>query len=115
MERLAQEELDLEAILPAYNYDSNYLKNYKVSLNSRNPGRGRGLAAFYKEDKFSVTQNFTDVDLQISVFEAEDLTVIGIYRSQQDTNITMLLAHLIPDIGNVLVLGDMNICSRFAV
>ena len=59
-----------------------------------------------------MTQNFTDVDLQISVFEAEDLTVIGIYRSQQDTNITMLLGHLIPAVGNVLIIGDMNICSR---
>ena len=39
-------------------------------------------------------------------------SVIKIYRSQQDTNITMLLGHLIPAVGNVLIIGDMNICSR---
>ena len=59
---------------------------------------------------------FNDENLQITVFESEDLCVIGIYRSHNDTNVTMQLAHLIPDADSCscLVIGDLNVCSRTA-
>ena len=76
-----------------------------------NGGRGKGLAAFYKEDKFTVTTNFFDEYLQITVFEAADLCVVSIYRSQEDKVLRMLLAYVIPATGSCLVLGDLNLCS----
>ena len=104
------EELDLKAVLPIYNKEDSYLKDYQVSLT--NIGRGKGIAAFYKEEKFTVTTNFFDEHLQITVFKSEDLCVVGIYRSHEDKVLRMLLANVIPNSGSCLVIGDLNLCAR---
>ena len=83
------EELDLKAVLPIYNKEDSYLKDYQVSLT--NIGRGKGLAAFYKEEKFTVTTNF-----------------VGIYRSHEDKVLRMLLANVIPNSGHR---GSKSLCS----
>ena len=64
--------------------------------------------------KKSVTQNFYDEHLQISVFESEDLRVVSLYRSTTDKNIVRLLTDIIPDVSACLIIGDINICSRAA-
>ena len=107
-----RDELNLAAILPNYNEKPCYLQEYKISLNSR--GRGKGIAAFYKEDKFSVTRTFSDELLQATVFENENICVIGLYRSSPEKYVGMVLANLIPETGNCLIIGDLNICSRAA-
>ena len=106
------ETLSLEAVLPNYNYKDCYLKEYKVHLNNR--GRGKGIAAFYKEDKFLVSRSFSDELLQVTVFETDNICVIALYRSSSDKYIGNVLANLIPDTGSCIIIGDINICSRTA-
>ena len=83
-------------------------------MNLNNSGRGKGLAAFYRENKFVVTRNFYDLNLQITVLESENLCVVTLYRSNCDTNIVRLLNDIIPKDGACLIIGDINICSRAA-
>ena len=107
------DELNLEAVLPNnYNKESFYLREYKATLNSK--GRGKGIAAFYKEKKFSVTHSFSDDLLQVIFFESENICVIGIYISHTEMYLCMVLAILIPNSGSCVIIGDMNICSRAA-
>ena len=83
-------------------------------MNLINSGRGKGLATFYRINKFAVTRNFYDENLQITVLESEGLSVVTLYRSNLDTNIVRLFTDIIPKLGNCLVIGDFNICSRTA-
>ena len=106
------ETFDLKAVLPAFNNENSYLKNYQVSLNSQ--GRGKGLAAFFREDKFFVSHIFSDDSLQITVFDSEELCVVSIYRSRAEKYLGILLSSLITASKNCLVIGDLNICSRTA-
>ena len=116
MELNSNDELNLEAVLPTFNIKDSYLLAYEVHLNSyckeSGSGRGKGLAAFYNENKFTVSHAFSDELLQISVFESEDLCVIGIYRSSSDRNLGIVLANVIPKFGSCLIIGDLNICSK---
>ena len=79
-----------------------------------NQGRGKGLAAFFRKDKFSVSRTFSDENLQITVFDSEDLCVIGVYRSCSEKYLGRVLANVIPKANPRLVIGDLNICSRSA-
>ena len=74
-------------------------------------GRGKGLAVYYKEDKFILTDYISTEKLQLSVFESNTISVICFYRSQNDTSLNKHLLSTIPVIGDCLVIGDFNICS----
>ena len=87
------------------------LPNYKLHLNSC--GRGKGLAIYYK-DKFEVTRDICQENLQMTILESEDLCVICIYRSDQDKSLCNQLAEVIPASTPCLVIGDINICSMAA-
>jgi hypothetical protein len=86
------------------------LKGYKLHLNSF--GRGKGLASYFKEDKFKHKLDITNEDLQMTIFESENLSVISLYRSNSDGSLRQLLLEMIPAAGTCLVIGDFNICTR---
>ena len=86
------------------------MENFQLHLNSI--GRGKGVAVYLKNEKFIQTHTVTSADLQISVLESPDLTVVSLYRSQADRSLADQLAEVIPPEGPCLVVGDFNICSR---
>ena len=86
------------------------MDNFQLHLNSI--GRGKGVAVYLKNERFIQTQTVSSADLQISVLESADLTVVTLYRSQADRSLAEQLAEVIPPEGRCLVIGDFNICSR---
>lgn len=86
------------------------LNEYQAHFNSK--GNGKGLATYFSESKFSFKQDIKEEYLQVSVFESESLTVIGIYRSKDDKNLLGHLRNIIPMTGSCLVIGDLNLCTQ---
>ena len=86
------------------------IDGYQIHLNSK--GRGKGLALYIKEQKFSVILDIADEDLQLTSLESENLTVVCLYRSNADKTLAMHLKKIIPAIGTCLIIGDFNICSK---
>ena len=84
----------------------------ELSLNLNSVGRGRGLAIYFKRSKFQVTKTVNCLDIQITRLEGENLTILALYRSHGNTTILDCLKELIPDYGNCLIIGDVNICMQ---
>ena len=87
-----------------------HIIGYKLHINGN--GRGKGLATYFKENKFAVKLDITNEDLQITILESENLCVIGLYRSNADRTLCLQLQELIPAVGNCLIIGDFNLCTR---
>jgi ATP-dependent DNA helicase PIF1 len=87
-----------------------HLHGYKLHLNSA--GRGKGLAAYFKNEKFTVKQDITNEYLQLTVIDSENLCVVGLYRSESDTTLSRYLNEVIPSSGECVVIGDFNICAN---
>ena len=85
------------------------LGDYKLHLN--NYGSGKGLAVYYKEEKFTPSQDYKTEHLQISILQSQDLCVVGLYRSDANKTLAATLKEVIPADGSCLVTGDFNICS----
>ena len=87
------------------------LEGYKLYLNS--VGRGRGIAAYVREEEILDTVNITQSDLQIIMMNMSAITVISLYRSQGNSSLAEWLALELSDQDEaVLVIGDFNMCSR---
>ena len=86
------------------------LENFGVHFN--NVGRGKGLAMFYKKDKVTVEDIYTDDLLQMSIARTEKLDIIGFYRSSEDKSFISALEKWIYPKKSYVLIGDMNICSR---
>ena len=109
---------ELPALCQSINSDFNLnsdgsslnLRGYTLHLNSS--GRGRGLAAYFKDDKFTVKQDIRKDDLQLTVLDSVNLSVVGLYRSNSDITLSYYLIEVIPSSGDCVVIGDFNICSN---
>ena len=86
------------------------INEFSLSLNS--VGRGRGLAIYYKISKFQITRTINCADIQITKLEGAKLTIIALYRSKGNTTIMDYVKELIPDCGNCLIIGDLNVCMQ---
>ena len=87
------------------------LPGYQLRLN--NAGRGKGLATYYRLDQFTVIKDITSQDLQISVLTSANTTIIGLYRSRNNTSLPDVLREMLPKINNnTVIVGDFNICSH---
>ena len=87
------------------------IENYSLSLNSI--GRGRGLAVYFKESELVVTQVIKQQTYQITKLESGNFTVISLYRSIYDKDMTKVLKETIPDHGPCLIIGDFNLCTKY--
>ena len=86
------------------------LENYECHLTSA--GRGKGIATYYKADKFHHRQDFNTKNMQITMFTSKSLDVINVYRSSKG-NSAELLAKLVEMMNprtSTLITGDFNIC-----
>jgi hypothetical protein len=85
-----------------------------TSLHLNNMGHGKGLAVYVRGEKFVVTdQDVNSEHLQMTVIRSKDLTVVGLYRSQQDHTLPRQLSSILEkeEGNNMLVIGDFNITS----
>ena len=86
------------------------IQGYELHLNSI--GRGKGIATYFKKEKFVVKQDISDEDLQITVSESDNFCIIGLYRSNGDKKLSHYLKEVIPNTGSCIILGDFNICTQ---
>ena len=86
------------------------IPNYKLHLKSR--GNGKGIAAYYKQEKFTPSTTIKKDNIQISKFSSSVLDVIVLYRSQSASSheiIDYIDSTLDPG-KTQLILGDFNFC-----
>ena len=87
------------------------LPGYDLHLNSA--GRGRGIACHFKKDDFTVAKDITEKDLQVSILTSANSTIVGIYRSRENSSLLDILHDLLPSVKhNCAILGDFNLCSQ---
>ena len=87
------------------------LPGYELHLN--NAGRGKGLATYYKRDKSKVRRVINHEDLQMTVLTAANTTIIGLYRSRNNSSLLDILPEILPEINtSCVIVGDFNICSN---
>ena len=82
-------------------------------LHANSAGRGKGLATYFKNGKFSHEVDRREDLQQISKFSSEKLDVVSIYRSKEcKENLQDTLETIITKKKPTLLLGDFNICFR---
>ena len=73
-------------------------------------GKGKGIATYYRKDKFRHVANIKKTNIQMSKFSSDVLDVVVLYRSQEGNKQEM--NQLIKQLENVhiplLVIGDFN-------
>ena len=89
------------------------LPDYKLKLNSA--GIGKGLASYYKEEKFKFDQRKNIQKAQIMKLSSKECDVINIYRSHNaqisdDQTIIQEMSKIIEKRKLTIICGDMNIC-----
>ena len=86
------------------------INGYEQHLNSYGCERGKGLAIFYKPDKFTVSGTVKLSDLQISCLSSTDIDILTIYRSASCKNAFKNIAEMLNPDKTTIVCGDFNIC-----
>ncbi len=86
------------------------LEGYMSHFNSQ--GRGKGIVVYVKEGKPVHFQKLTTPKLQMTKLSADTLDIITIYRSQEESFISMEshLEALMDLKKNTLIVGDFNFC-----
>ena len=97
--------LEDDATLEEFN-----IPGYSLHLNCK--GRGKGLATFFKSSIFKHDTDRKQEFIQLSKFNAHNIDVITLYRSQQCDLNTMnkLIKEMIEPGKPQLLVGDFNFC-----
>ena len=95
------------------NKEALLLPGYKLKLNSA--GVGKGIASYFKDEKFYFDQNKVVQKAQIMKLKSETIDVINIYRSsdaknQDDKDIILEMQKIIKKEKLTIICGDMNLC-----
>lgn len=98
-----------ETVDARHQQEENYgLSGYKVCLTSQ--GRGKGLATYYKSDKFQLIQEINQHGVQIVKLRCNKFDFIHIYRSKSYS--LQILAYdlqaLVDDHKMTIICGDFN-------
>ena len=75
-------------------------------------GRGKGVSVYYKDSKFTHTQDITDEKIQITKLSGKQLDIIVVYKAPTG-NDGILQEHLQNMMNNnksTIVCGDFNMC-----
>ena len=75
-------------------------------------GQGKGITAYYDQDKFLPIAEVKMEKFQITKFQHQSMDIINLYRSQTGNSLELLehLKKLIEDEQITLITGDFNIC-----
>ena len=90
-------------------YDVN---GYELHLNSQ--GRGKGLAIYFKEGLFEHVKDVKKPNLQISKMSAEQIDVIVVYRSKDESYMSVKseIETLLNLNKTTILIGDLNYCHK---
>ena len=92
-------------------YDQNIqLAGYTLHLNSA--GHGRGLATYYKMNKFTHCRDVKEKFMQLTKLSSPDIDVISVYRSKEGSKheLVLQLKSLIEEDKATVLCGDFNYC-----
>ena len=87
------------------------LAGYTLHLNS--VGYGRGLATYYKQEKFKHCDDVKQKFFQLTKLISSDIDIISIYRSKEcsEQELIIQIKKLIEGDKPTIVCGDLNLCS----
>lgn len=94
------------------NSDNYPIGGYILNLNSFGDCRGKGLAIYYHEDKFTVIQRIKLHNLQVTHISSVSIEVIVMYRSA-DCKMDTAIEKISPMIAKnkpTIICGDLNVC-----
>ena len=88
------------------------IEGYQANFNSA--GNGRGIVGFFKPDVFSHQADCKLGAAQLSLFVSEEVDVIHIYRSQQQSlqELVEKVQEWRNDDKMMVVCGDLNVCLK---
>ena len=88
------------------------IEGYTSHLNSQ--GRGKGLAIYIKKNKFRHVMDLRSPYMQITKVTSERMDVISVYRSQEESFLSLKnkVESLIDPNKTTLVVGDFNFCYK---
>ena len=86
------------------------ISGYKQHFNSWGNERGKGLAVYYKEEKFRVSGMYKSRYLQVSHLSSREVDVIALYRSSDCKDALQHIVQMIDLRKTVIICGDSNIC-----
>ena len=87
-------------------------EGYKAHFNSIQEIRGKGIALYYKEDKFTFSSMVKLPDFQATCLSSHDLDVISVYRSSNCITAIENLCSLATPNKSTIICGDFNICFK---
>jgi hypothetical protein len=75
-------------------------------------GPGKGIATYFKNDRFNPAEEVTTDKFQITKFKHEVMDIISVYRSQSGHSLELLegLVKMIEAGRITIITGDFNIC-----
>ena len=85
-----------------------HIDGFALHLNSTGPGKG--LATYYRPDKFLHHTDFNSDNMQITMLNSAQIDVICVYKSNDNNALLQNLLHFINPLKTTLVCGDFNIC-----
>ena len=102
---LSETWLESDTVVPELD-----LQGYELHLNS--VGHGKGLATYFKRNKFNFHADVKHNDFQMTKIVSTDIEVISVYRSSGSRycDITNSLMSLLDTSKKTIVCGDFNIC-----
>ena len=87
------------------------INDYKLELNS--VGHGRGLATYFKANKFQHCENIKTEKVQLTKVSSPTVDVISVYRSEKSSLVLEENLLKIVDLEKITIIcGDFNICFK---
>ena len=86
------------------------IEGYSQHFNSFGDERGKGIAVYYRSEKFTPSAKVKLPNLQISRISSADLDVITVYRSSNCSDALRHILSLINMERSTVICGDFNLC-----
>ena len=92
-------------------------KKYEIpgyNIHFNNAGPGKGIAVYYKKEKFKHVTDITQDQMQLTKFRSSEIDIITIYRSDKGNSVELLncIQSLITNGRHTAICGDLNICYK---
>ena len=90
------------------------MKITKYDLHLNSSGRGKGIAIYYKREKFEHDSDIKEDNMQLSKFTSQNLDIIALYRSQRGNynNLNQNIEIMKTEGKATLIVGDFNFCYK---
>ena len=88
------------------------IEGFEIQLNSN--GHGKGVATYYRKDKFHHCLDIKEADMQITKLSSDMVDLISVYRSNNGDPRKLsdfIIKNITPE-KTTLVCGDVNICFK---